>query len=307
MVMRKAHTMQLLPSGRGKNFYKGNMHTHSTNSDGTHTPQEVCVAYRDKGYDFLVVTDHFMERYNWPITDTSGYRSAGFTTLIGAELHAPQTELGELWHIIAIGLPLDFKPLCDDEAGPEIARRAYDTGAFIGIAHPSWSGLTHNDARSIPFAHAIEIFNYGSVVELDRGYDWPFLDTLLNGNWRINGYAADDAHKLTHDWLGGWVMVESPDLEPDNLLDSLKQGCYYSSHGPEIYDIHIEDESIVVACSEARVIAALGRGSKKSRSTIGEGLCNASLSVKPFKNSWFRVTVIDNQGRCAWSNPFWLS
>ena len=33
---------------------------------------------------------------------------AGFTTLLGAELHSGAMANGELWHILAVGLPEDF-------------------------------------------------------------------------------------------------------------------------------------------------------------------------------------------------------
>ena len=42
----------------GLNWYKGNLHTHTTLSDGAHTPDEVIEIYRAKGYDFLALTDH---------------------------------------------------------------------------------------------------------------------------------------------------------------------------------------------------------------------------------------------------------
>ena len=298
--------MHQSPFGRSGRFHKGNMHTHSTNSDGVHPPEKVCAAYRDQGYDFLVMTDHFMERFHWPITDTRDYRADNFTTLIGTELHAPQTAVGELWHIKAIGLPLDFEPLRDGETGPEIAKRAFEAGAFIGLVHPSWYGLTHDDARRIPFAHAVEIYNHGSAVEVDRGNDWPFLDTLLNENWRLTGYATDDAHELTHDWLGGWVMVEADEAEPSKLLDALKAGRYYSSQGPEIHDVRIEDDNIIVECSEATVVSAQGRGSR-SQTQRGAKMRTASLPLRRFAETWFRVTVMDEAGRRAWSNPFWMN
>ena len=38
--------------------YKGNLHTHTLNSDGDSTPDEVVRWYREHGYDFLVLTDH---------------------------------------------------------------------------------------------------------------------------------------------------------------------------------------------------------------------------------------------------------
>src|SRR4051794_2870151 len=43
------------PKGR---WYKGNLHTHTLNSDGDSTPHEVATWYREHGYQFLVLTDH---------------------------------------------------------------------------------------------------------------------------------------------------------------------------------------------------------------------------------------------------------
>jgi hypothetical protein len=300
-----SHAEDSFPFGRGGRFHRGNMHTHSTNSDGVHPPEKVCAAYREAGYDFLVLSDHFMEDYRYPVTDTRPYRTRDFTTILGAELHAPKTELGELWHIKAVGLPPDFEPNRPGESGPEVAARAYAAGAFIGIVHPSWYGLTRKDAEAVPFAHAVEIYNHGSAVEVDRGHDWPYLDALLNEGHRMSGYASDDAHYLTHDFLGGWVMVQADERDPDALLASLKAGRYYSSQGPEIRDIEIDGDEVVVRCSPARAISVVGRGSK-SQSEVGEGLEQARLRIKRFNGSWFRVTVIDNDGKKAWSNPIWL-
>src|SRR6186997_1045597 len=39
-------------------FYKGNLHTHTVNSDGDSTPDDVVRWYREHGYNFLVLTDH---------------------------------------------------------------------------------------------------------------------------------------------------------------------------------------------------------------------------------------------------------
>lgn len=40
------------------NFYKGNMHCHSTLSDGALSPEELKDAYKNKGYSFIAITDH---------------------------------------------------------------------------------------------------------------------------------------------------------------------------------------------------------------------------------------------------------
>ena len=41
-------------------FKKGNLHTHTTRSDGHYAPEEVARHYRENGYDFLAITDHWV-------------------------------------------------------------------------------------------------------------------------------------------------------------------------------------------------------------------------------------------------------
>lgn len=77
-----------------------------------------------------------------------------FTTILGAELHAPRTEFSAEWHLIAVGLPLGFPPPGPGETGQELARRASAAGAFIGMAHPAASLLTLADAESLDAAGA---------------------------------------------------------------------------------------------------------------------------------------------------------
>ena len=43
---------------QGARWYKGNTHTHTLNSDGDSTPDDVVRWYREHGYQFLVLTDH---------------------------------------------------------------------------------------------------------------------------------------------------------------------------------------------------------------------------------------------------------
>ena len=50
------------------NFFKGNLHGHSNYSDGKLTPEDVCNAYIETGYDFISITDHFLTMLNYPIT-----------------------------------------------------------------------------------------------------------------------------------------------------------------------------------------------------------------------------------------------
>ena len=93
-----------------------------------------------------------MARYNFPIVDTRRFRAPGFTTLLGAEVHAPATSLGKIWHMLAVGLPLDLAPTLPGEDGAALAARCAEAGAFVAIAHPGWYGLTAADGHSIAAA-----------------------------------------------------------------------------------------------------------------------------------------------------------
>jgi len=297
--------MKNLPFGQPGRFYRGNLHTHSTNSDGLLEVEEVCRRYRDAGYDFISLSEHFVDHFDFPISDTRAHRNENFTTLIAAELHQGKTSVDETWHILAVGLPVDFARPEEGEDAVQIADRAAKAGAFIGIVHPSWYGLTVEDAKTITSAHAVEVYNHGSEVEVERGVDWPFCDQLLNGGWRLNGFATDDAHHITHDAFGGWINVHADSLDPDALCDSMKAGRYYSSQGPEIHDIRIGDGELQVECSPASNISLQGRGSR-SKFVSGDRLEKATFPTERFEDAYARVTVRDDQGRKAWSNPIWF-
>src|SRR5215469_12380540 len=207
------HTLPFRQPGR---FYRGNIHTHSTRSDGALSPEAVIEAYQKHGYDFVALTDHFLERFGYPVTDTRPLRSADFTTLLGAELHAPRTEAGLDWHLVGVGLPLDFAPPAPGETGPQLAARAAASGAFVGIAHPAWYSLTVADALSIEAAHAVEVYNEGTAQWSDRGNSWYLCDLMLGHGRRINAYAADDAHFLSSRpaAFAAWVQVRATELSP---------------------------------------------------------------------------------------------
>jgi len=296
-------------------FYRGNLHTHSTASDGVLEAAEVCRRYQAEGYDFIALTDHFVGLFDYPITDTSPFRNDRFTTIIGAELHTGEMENGYLWHILGIGLPLDFTPphapnfrsVKGSESGASIARRARDAGAFVAIAHPHWSGMSEADARTITAAHAVEIYNHGCVVDNDRGEGFLTLEHLLNDGRRLNLIATDDAHFNTPDHFGGWVMVKATENTPEALLAALKAGEFYASTGPDIHDIRISKDTVEVDCSSAATIIVQGQGT--SMATLhGSSMTAGQLSLERLSNSpWIRVTVIDRAGKRAWSNPIWFS
>ncbi len=327
-------------------LFRGNLHAHSTSSDGGMSPEQVCAAYRQQGYDFVTITDHFSPEFGFPVTDTTEYRSNEFTTLIGAELHAPSLANGQDWHILASGLPLDFPGLQSGETGPQLAQRAVEAGAFVGLAHPTWYGATIEDLQSIPGAHAIEAYNEVCAALSDRPESWYHVDQLLAAGRRVTAFGADDAHfrnfadlpnlpqrgeseeafmealqatASAPDGSGAgdtypagfaaWVWVHAERLDPELLVESLKAGRYYTSQGPLIHDIIVRDDKtqLTVANSPAVSVYVTGDpGQIALGANHAKQITKTTFSIKAHEGSYCRVTVVDAAGKRAWTNPIWL-
>ena len=305
--------MQLSAFTAPGRFWRGNLHTHSTLSDGVLPPDEVCRRYKAEGYDFIALTDHFIGAFGYPLADTRPFRDKDFTTLIGAELHSGAMQNGELWHILAVGLPFGFtppeapgfSPVPGQESGPEIAARARAAGAFVAVAHPQWSGMTLDDARSIKAAHAVEVYNHGCATGCDRADGFHTADLLLSEGRRLSLVATDDAHFSEPDHFGGWVMVKAEANDPDLILEALKRGDFYSSQGPELRNVTVEEDSLTVTSSSVAAIIVQGHGSA-AVARHGQSMTQGTIPLTRFTGSpWLRITIIDAAGRKAWSNPIW--
>ena len=124
---------------------------------------------------------------------------------------------------------------------------------------------------------------------------------MLEEGHRLTGVAADDAHfkhplGLTRDALGGWVHVRSESLDPVSLLAALKAGAFYSSTGPELHDVRIEGDELVIACSPVETILVTSRGARSQRQ-IAAGITGAPFPICDWRELGFlRVTVFDERG-----------
>lgn len=301
------------PFERSGRFWRGNLHTHSNRSDGTLEPAEVCKRYKAEGYDFLALTDHFVGLYGFPLTDASACRDAQFTTILGAELHAGAMENGEIWHILAVGLPADFtppdapdfQPRERQETAPALAQRARDAGAFVAIAHPEWSQMSLQDAQSVSAAHAVEIYNHSCAVGCDRAHGFHIYEQLLVAGRKLSLCATDDAHFTEPDHFGGWVMVRAEENSPQALLSALKDGAYYASTGPEFHNIVWGSNQVEISSSAVSAVILQGKG---TRTVVhhGDAMTRTALPFDRLAPSpWLRVTIVDAAGKRAWSNPVW--
>jgi hypothetical protein len=307
-------TQDLLGDGVEGRFFRGNLHCHSNRSDGLRSLEEVVGTYRDAGYDFVCLSDHFEAEYGWRITDTRHLHDENFTTILGAELSSAPWDQRDCYWVAAAGLPADFAaPPAGDHA--EAIRRARDVGAFLVMLHPGLNNLPLAAAERLPgvdAVHAVEIYNHNLASALPAQANGAYmLDGLLERGCRLLVNAGDDAH-FGHpkDRFGGWVEVYCDRLDHEALLGSLKAGRYYSTQGSSFRELLVDDERLRVETSAVYAISLTGSGDRwqsgqERHSADGEPISEAEFDLAPFRGSYCRVTVVDQAGRQAWSNPIW--
>lgn len=285
-------------------WYKGNLHTHTSKSDGLYSPQATIDVYAQAGYDFLALTDH--SRFTPP----NGLDGRGMVLVPGAEMHGGKGELGQTYHLLCLGVRGQVSP-----DSPPSAQEAVDycksMAELVYMAHPYWSSHTLRDLLDVEGYDGVEVFNTTCERCIGRGHSEPHWDDLLARGRVLPALAVDDAHFGCWDFGGGWVMLRAPRLDLASVMDALKAWHFYSTTGPEIRDVEMRDGVVHVECSPARTAALVvprpGRGWTTDR--VRRGLddapfTEADLPLDAAGRHGFRIEVIDEQGRRAWTNPF---
>lgn len=272
-------------------WYKGNLHTHTTNSDGQFSPEEICRIYGKAGYDFLCITDH---------NKLTKVKEPGNLTLLqGAEMNTGYT------HIVAVDLKEEFNP--EGMSVQQIIDAVNLQGALSIIAHPYWSALTVNDLLALRGYAGIEIYNHLCHNLLGKGYSTVHFDGLLQAGRKTPGFAADDAHS-ERDLSAGFVMVKAPSGEKDDILSSIKKECFYSSTGVMIKDLRIDEDSktVKIRFSPAVTVDFIAHNSAGKRfSAVTDELEYAEYEIKG-NEKYLRIEITDKNNRKAWINPVFL-
>ena len=260
----------LLP--KDGNFYKANLHVHSTYSAGRWLPREIKKAYMEMGFSIVAFTDHNILIPHHDLTDDD------FLALTGVEIDidegAPTWTFDPCLHFCAIALDPendvqpcwhrsnyqcqnvvyhknevkfddslpDYVRECTVECANDMMKTFMDKGFFVTYNHPSWSLETYPTYMQYKHMHAMEICNWGSTY---NGYEdrcSKEYDDFLRHVRKLFCIAADDAHmRGCVDAFGAFTMIKSEKLEYKSVTKALTNGDFYASEGPFIYDLWYED------------------------------------------------------------------
>ncbi len=277
-------------------WYRGNLHTHTSASDGRNTPEAMAQWYAQHGYDFLALTDHHR------ITLLEGFQSD--------MLLIPGAEIGSV-DVVAIGI----RGALPEDSG-DIAhsvRLAKQLGGIAFVAHPYWWGLSADRLAQHPGLIGLEVFNNVCHYLNGKGLSSSIWDELLQRGLRLWGLAADDAHGLDESRFGrsqvgqAWVMVKAAAKEERAILQALRRGAFYSTQAPSILAVNSKAHWLQVRCSPVREIRFIGQTTEGDTIPASPGglLEQADYQLQGSER-YIRIECVDEAGRTAWSNPLWL-
>jgi hypothetical protein len=293
-------------SGR---WYRGNLHLHTTVSDGRFSPPDSVALYRENGYDFLAVTDH------WKRVDPASLGGDDdFLLIPGEEINGYDPGADMIWHAVALFLPREIEREENHRPAQWAIDRIREAGADAVLAHPYWSGDQTQDILPLEGLTAIEVFNTTCERAHGRGHSLVHLDGLWHKRKRLWGTAVDDAHHGRLDGLQGWIMLRAPELSLDAVRAAFQAGRFYASTGPEIHSLRIAEGTMTVRCSPCEAVHVqsnrwIGRSAYADADFGGPGhpLTEVTLALSAeAEATYVRVTVTDHRGRSAWSNPIAL-
>lgn len=302
--------MNIYPFKGYSNWYKGNLHCHSTVSDGALPPKEVVDLYHSNGWNFLALTEHRIYTY-WQEFDRDD-----FIIIPGVEISIEESERPRCYHLVGISdgnASISHMERLDSLLwyGPKTVQDSINSlkekGVQVFLCHPVWSRTEFEDFKDFEDYFGIEIYNHGCEMEDRTGFSTIYWDSLLRRGKKIWGLAVDDAHHRIKDELGGWVMVKADRLTRKDIISALLEGRFYSSTGPIIYDFGVEDGEVFIECSPVKAIHFVTyevRG-KSYYADEGKLLTSCRYRIKG-EELFVRVECVDKYGRIAWTNPIFF-
>ena len=315
------------------NFYKANLHCHSVLSDGHWTPEEIKENYKAMGYSVVAYTDHDHFYTHNDLSDRDFLALNGYELGMG-ERGVPRVS-PKTCHICLVALDKDRveeKNYYEDILTPEeladktvnrhtpeiinhIISKARADGFFVSYNHPVWSLEADGDYMNYHGMHAMEITNYASIVEGYDDHNSVIYDNMLRGGERIFCISTDDNHDKhpmdhpKHDSFGGFTFIKANELSYPAVTEALLAGDFYASEGPEIYELYYEDGKVCVKTSDAiRIVLATDarRNQRVVGNKIGDTVNEAVFPIDRKSGAYFRITVIDKDGKEAYTNAYFL-
>jgi len=282
-------------------WYKANLHTHTTVSDGKASPAQRITQYRRAGYDVLALTDHSATH------DVRNLSDGRMLILSGMEFHLQCPTSRHTYHLVALNLPPEFRFGPKEMNFPNrCIAKVRRAGGLTFLGHPYWSGHSYRDFKNLKGLEALEVYNAGCdycnracsenewAYALDHGLVLPIV-------------GVDDTHtEAGHDLGRCWTWLKMPSPSPAGVLRAVRTGASYASCGPKIHHLGLKDGRLSLRCSPATKIQFTSRPTKGLTRWAENGKTITAFSIDAPELSYVRAVVTDSAGQRAWTNPILL-
>ncbi len=322
---------------KNKNYYKANMHCHSTNSDGKRTPSEIKEAYKKEGYSVVAFTDHEL------LIDNSDLNDDDFLTITSCEIAIKEKEKMstlkkldmKVTHLNLYSLTPHntetpcynrvydhFKHDCPEEkihipkrnfkrkyskrGINKIIKEANKKGFLVSYNHPRWSLEDARSYLSYKGLWGVEIFNTSSLRIGFLDYNINAFDEFLKDGQKIFSLAGDDNHKC-EDSFGGYTVINSESLDYKNIMEALKTGQYYVSTGAEIKGFYVDGLKAHLNVPEAKkIIMSTGiRRAEVRDITKDENKTDIAFDISK-EDKYIRFDIVDEKGKTAHTQAYFV-
>ena len=273
------------------NVYKGNLHSHTTESDGSQSPADVMTAYKNRGYQFNSITDHNVITNN-PLVD-------GILFIPGIESNA----IGHFYYHINRIMP---GTATDFNSPQEVLDTASNERSFVYINHPV-DELNERDISSIRHYYGVEVWNsyYDSIK---NSLSEITIDKLLTNGLRFYLMAGDDLHDTTLiKYFTAATYVFADTLNVTNIVNNLKKGNFYSSNGAQISSISVNEnnKTIFISVPDTSTIRFIGKDGRVYGNYTN--VLNSSYTIVG-DEKYIRINVIRKaDNKKAWTNPIYIT
>lgn len=286
----------------GKKYFKGNLHMHTTRSDGVLDPEEALEKYREAGYDFVSVTDH------WKFGKDFYYKD--MLVLSGCECNLGTNIARDgIYHILAVGYD-NIPEVSKSNSPQEVIDGIHKAGGLACLAHPAWSLNSPDEIAALKGIDFTEIFN--SVSDLPRNarpYSGVILDILASRGNILKLAATDDTHfYIDYDTCRSYIIAEAEECTKSSIMGALKEGKYYSTQGPLIYT-EFNDGRLTVDCPDTpveEIVYYTDCAWNSHRADIGHGITHGEFIPNGIER-FVRAEVKDCEGRYAWSQYIYIN
>src|SRR5688572_11572031 len=231
---------------RAPRWFKGNTHTHTLNSDGDSTPDDVVRWYREHGYHFVVLTDH---NFLTAVDALNALHGADQRFLVVKGEEVTDRFGDKPLHINGLGVANTIAPQGGTSVVDVVQRNVDAIRKENGVPHINhlnygWA-ISAVELGQVRNTLLFEVFNGHPRVNNLGGGGVPSLeeswDRILSVGTLLYGIAVDDAHYFKQPWNTdlpgpgrGWVMVRARRLDSRSLLEALEGGDFYASTGVEL-------------------------------------------------------------------------